>query len=61
MTSGLLKLTNLNAAEQNVTDQNNAAIQQLVVEEYKRIKPKGSAFDSAAMSQARQNVMARQQ
>ena len=61
MSSGLLKLTNLNAAEQNVTDQNNAAIQKLVVEEYARIKPKGSAFDSAAMSQARQNVMARQQ
>jgi len=61
MSSGLLKLTNLNAAQQNVTDQNNAAIQKLVVEEYARIKPKGSAFDSAAMSQARQNVMARQQ
>jgi hypothetical protein len=61
MSSGLLKLTSLDAAQQNVTDQNNAAIQKLVVEEYARIKPKGSAFDSAAMSQARQNVMARQQ
>ena len=61
MSSGLLKLTNLNAAKQSVTDQNNAAIQKLVAEEYARIKPKGSAFDSAAMSQARQNVMARQQ
>ena len=61
MTSGLLKLTNLNAAEQNVIDQKNAAIEKLVIEEYKKIKPKGSRYNSAAMSQARQNVMARQQ
>ncbi len=61
MSSGLLKLTSLDAAQQNVTDQNNSAIQKLVAEEYARIKPKGSAFNSAAMSQARQNVMARQQ
>ena len=61
MSSGLLKLTNLNAAQQNVTDQNNAAIQKLVVEEYQKIKPKGSAYNSAAFEKARQNVMARQQ
>lgn len=61
MSSGLLKLTNLNAAEQNVTDQNNAAIQKLVVEEYQKIKPTGSAYNSAAFEKARQNVMARQQ
>ncbi len=61
MSSGLLKLTNLNAAEQNVIDQNNASIQKLVVEEYQKIKPKGSAYNSAAFEKARQNVMARQQ
>ena len=61
MSSGLLKLTNLNAAQQNVTDQNNAALQKLVVEEYQKIKPKGSAYNSAAFEKARQNVMARQQ
>jgi hypothetical protein len=57
----LLKLTDLKAAQQNVTDQNNAAIQKLVVEEYQKIKPKGSAYNSAAFEKARQNVMARQQ
>jgi len=61
MSSGLLKLTSLDAAQQNVTDQNNAAIQKLVVEEYQKIKPTGSAYNSAAFEKARQNVMARQQ
>jgi len=60
MTSGILKLTNLNAAEEYVGTQENAAINRLVIEEYQKIKPPGSAYNQEAMAQARNNVMALQ-